>query len=69
MKTYAVAITAGEATYNFHVPSKSAVRELVLGSSDVKSLTVQEETHDYTAVEFRLMSTEEVLGIMLGQTA
>lgn len=68
--TYAVAITAGGVTYNFHLDTKAKVRDLFMGSSEVTALVVHEETHYYNErPNFRLMSDTEVQDIIWGRTA
>lgn len=70
MKTYGVAITAGERTYYFHVDTIQQVKELVEGSTEVTALVVTEETSNFTAKTFRTMSDSEVLQeVFLANTA
>lgn len=70
MKTYGVAITAGERTYYFHCDSAVKVKELIEGSTDITALTVTEEISDYTNKTYRTMSDSEVLkDIFLANTA
>lgn len=62
MITYGVALTAGGHPFAFHVPNLQSVRELYVGSTNVTSFRVWEET--YTMGEgttFREMSQREVI--------
>lgn len=66
--SYAVAITAGGTTYNFHVDSVEKVRRIFTESTEVQDFIVQEETHVWgEAPTFRRMTDEEVQGIIWGR--
>ena len=68
--TYAVAITAGGVTYNFHLDSKDRVRELFAGSTQVTAMTIWEQTYRTNERPLmRLMSEAEVNDIIWGRTA
>lgn len=68
--TYAVAITAGGVTYNFHLDNKDRVRELFAGSTQVTAMTIWEQTYRTNERPLmRLMSEAEVNDIIWGRTA
>jgi hypothetical protein len=67
MNTYAVAIAVDNCSYNFHVPSKDAVYDLIASvSGSIQRLAVWEETHVGTDTSFREMSREEIVAICEG---
>lgn len=64
MHTYAVAITVDSVQYNFHIPSKDAVRDLIAGvTGQIQVVEMWEETHTGFDISFRKMERSEVAAL------
>lgn len=63
LKSYGVTITAGGATYNFHVDTPEQVQRIITESTQVTAVEVIEQTHNHTETTYRTMSLGEILTI------
>lgn len=67
MNSYAVAIEVDSTNYNFHVPSRDAVYDLIASvSGTIQGLQIWEETHVGYDTSFREMSRQEIVGLCEG---
>lgn len=64
MHTYAVSVVIEGSRYNYHVPNKDGVRELIASATaQIQLVEMWEETHINYSTEFRKMERAEVAAL------